>query len=197
MAGPPVIETFFSVSVLSLKPTHCPFGDTNGFRTWMLVAITLGSSVSSARTKSCVPLLPMYTTREPSGVIATSRVIPETVIAAGPLGVIMVRVTEDAAGWIITQTPPPTSPTDATPAATSPPTRRQPSLGDGAACAFVAIPSAPCNDVGSLSTNSTVETSLMRCLRSLYRHRLAMVRIVGGTFRGTTSKFGSRANTEA
>ena len=58
IGGPPVIATFFSVVSLSMKPTHWPSGETNGPRSAPPLAIATGSSASSARTKSCVPLLP-------------------------------------------------------------------------------------------------------------------------------------------
>ena len=59
IGGPPVIATFLSVTTLSRKPTHWPSGETNGARRLARpLAIATGSSASSARTKSCVPLLP-------------------------------------------------------------------------------------------------------------------------------------------
>ena len=59
IGGPPVIETFLIMTTPSMKPTHWPFGETKGARRERPVAIATGSSVSSRRTKSCVPLLPM------------------------------------------------------------------------------------------------------------------------------------------
>jgi hypothetical protein len=58
IGGPPVIATFLSVMTPSRKPTHWPSGEMNGPRRPTPVAIATGSSASSARTKSCVPLFP-------------------------------------------------------------------------------------------------------------------------------------------
>ena len=57
IAGPPVSDTFLNVLPLSMNPIHCPSGETNGPRGAPVNTAT-GSRASSARTKSCVPLLP-------------------------------------------------------------------------------------------------------------------------------------------
>jgi hypothetical protein len=57
MAGPPVTATFFNGIVPSVNPIHLPSGDTNGPRGSPVNTVT-GASVSSRRTKTCVPRLP-------------------------------------------------------------------------------------------------------------------------------------------
>ena len=87
--GPPVTATFFMMPrpqtlsigypVRRMAPAgHCPWTTTSG------------SSVSRRRTKSCV-LLPTYTTRDPSGVMA--RLLPNVESAAFAAGVINNRET--------------------------------------------------------------------------------------------------------
>ena len=71
--GPPVIATFLS-GCPSTNPIHWPSGEMNGSLGVPRPPSTSGSIWLSARTSSW--LVPRYTMREPSGVIATSRSPP-------------------------------------------------------------------------------------------------------------------------
>src|SRR5262245_64714315 len=97
------MATFLSVLRLSTKPTHWPSGDTKGPRGAPLYTLT-GSSASSDRTKRSVPLLPTYTMREPSGVIARSRPAP---LSAGAVAGVVATVnwtTRGGVGRVVYQT---------------------------------------------------------------------------------------------
>ena len=71
-AGPPVTATFFNAPRPSVNPIHWPSGDVNN-PIGAPVNTATGARESSARTKICVPRLPTYMRREPSGVMARSR----------------------------------------------------------------------------------------------------------------------------
>ena len=73
VGGPPVIETRRSV-LPSKKPTDSPLGEMKRPRGVPIPVRKVGSTRSNARTISW--LLPRYTMREPSGVMARSRSPP-------------------------------------------------------------------------------------------------------------------------
>ena len=89
--------TFLSV-LPSTNPTHWPSGEVKTqFSGAAPVKIAVASSRSSGRTKSWL-LLPTYTTRVPSGVMATLRPVAMS-SAALPDDAIVVREMRGGATW--------------------------------------------------------------------------------------------------
>src|SRR5262245_56941326 len=129
--------------------------------------------------------------REPSGVMAISRSLAITVIAAGPLGEIVKRATRGAGGRVANHTAAPAA-VAARSAVTACVAARI--TGEGRDVAADAAPAAsplPGVLAGSSSTNSTTEMSAIRLRQSLSRHRLTIVRIARGTSAGSALQSGS------
>src|SRR6185503_16700718 len=72
--SPPAAATLMS-AFPSANPTQRPSDETNGTLSSCPAAISRGSKASSARTKTRVLLLPMYTIAAPSGVIVSARFV--------------------------------------------------------------------------------------------------------------------------